>query len=125
MPYAIYGPGTHLLSDQTLLSKANSTNFEMCSTADGTAFDCASGRGATVWTAVFFLILGSFARGLGYTCYFVIGFPYLDDNLPKSKSPIYISIMQSIRLIGPASGFMLSAFCLSFYEDPWCKLLLA
>lgn len=29
--------------------------------------------------------------------------------------------MQAIRLIGPASGFMLSSFCLRMYENPFSK----
>ena len=94
----------------------------MCTVSDGAQYDCSNGQGATVWLAVFFLVLGSFARGLGYTAYFVIGFPYLDDNLKKRQTPLYLSIMQSIRLIGPATGYMLSAFCLRMYENPLSKL---
>lgn len=40
----------------------------------------ASSTSATIWPAVGFLLFGSFMRGLGYTCYIVIGLPYLDDN---------------------------------------------
>lgn len=31
---------------------------------------------------------------------------------------MYIAAMQCSRLIGPASGFLLSAYCLSWYENP-------
>lgn len=35
-----------------------------------------------------------------------------------------MSVMQAIRLIGPASGFMLSSFCLRMYENPFSKKIL-
>lgn len=95
----------------------------MCA-VEGHGMDCNGNQGATVWLAVFILFIGSFFRGIGFTCYFVIGFPYLDDNVSKKNSPLYMSVMQAIRLIGPASGFMLSAFCLRQYENPFCTTIL-
>lgn len=118
-PYFIYGPGTHLL-DASPLQARNGTNFEMCP-ADHSLEHCENNESATVWLAVVIFILGSWFRGMGYTCYFVVGLPYLDDNIKKEQSPMYISILQAIRLIGPACGFMLTSLCLSFYEDPFCK----
>jgi len=124
-PFFIYGSAKHLAIDEYGdeshfdLLQSNETRFEMCTTDNDPMHNCAKGEGATVWPAVVMLILGSFARGLGYTCYFVIGFPYLDDNVSKKSSPLYLCAMQAIRLIGPASGFMLSSFCLRMYENPF------
>lgn len=91
-PYFIYGPATHLLSSSEHAqanehlfggSYKNLTQFSMCS-PDAEPKECKNnGSGsssATVWPAVGFLLFGSFMRGLGYTCYIVIGLPYLDDN---------------------------------------------
>ena len=119
-PYFIYGPAKHLLSSS--LSSSNGTNFEMCSAIDYSTESCDNNQGATVWPAVIILVLGSWFRGMGYTCYFVVGLPYLDDNIKKESSAIMISIMQAIRLVGPACRFILGSFCLSFYEDPFCML---
>ncbi|KAJ6218400.1 hypothetical protein RDWZM_009557 [Blomia tropicalis] len=119
----LIGIAENLLDDDSpILSRylTNRTSYEMCS-SDRTPIDCTDNRGATVWFAVFVLFMGSFFRGIGFTCYFVIGFPYLDDNVSKKSSPIYMSVMQAIRLIGPASGFMLSSFCLRMYENPFYK----
>ena len=95
--------------------------LEMCS-VDGqnSNTDNCSGDN-TVWLAVLILFIGSFFKGIGFTCYFVVGFPYMDDNVSKKNSPLYMSVMQAIRLIGPASGFMLSSFCLRLYENPFSK----
>lgn len=134
LPFLIYGSTSHLqevVDDDSVefllplpFPSIKQNNFQMCPITDRSHLDCSSGQGATLWPAVCFLVIGSFARGLGYTCYFVIGFPYLDDNLKKKQTPMYLSIMQSVRLIGPALGYMLSAFCLSLYENPFGKLLL-
>ena len=67
-PYFIFGPATHFLRDESLLSRvaSNRTNFEMCA-IDGTDLDCANGKYATVWLAVVILFVGSFFRGIGFT----------------------------------------------------------
>lgn len=118
-PYFIYGPGTHLLENQAFFNiNSTSTNFEMCN-VDRPLEQCEDNQGVTVWPAVIIFILGSWFRGMGYTCYFVVGLPYLDDNIKKEQSPLYISMMHAIRLVGPAFGFMLASFCLSFYEQPF------
>ena len=92
-PYFIYGPGTHLLDKQLPQSAAfgglgsgflnKTTNLQFCADTDKHAEECAAGglaASATVWPAVACLLFGSFMRGLGYTCYVVVGLPYLDDN---------------------------------------------
>ncbi|KAH9403607.1 hypothetical protein TYRP_014791 [Tyrophagus putrescentiae] len=118
LPYFVYGHATRMLEDTSLLSKSNWTNFEMCNAPDQSPTDCSKDQGATIWPAVGILLFGSFVRGIGNTCYWVVAFPAIDDSLPKSKSPMYIAAMQCSRLIGPASGFLLSSYCLSWYENP-------
>ncbi|CAG2182014.1 unnamed protein product, partial [Oppiella nova] len=45
--------------------------------------------------------------------------PYIDDSVQKNNSPLYFSFLTSLRLIGPAGGFILSSFSLRFYENPF------
>jgi len=134
-PYFIYGPALHFLdSDITSGSMfgnlTGSSGMQMCQAFNGTGSSllgtaddpaCSNGRGNTVWPAENFLVCGSFFRGIGIPCYFVIGIPYLDDNVSKKHSPLFMGISQSVRLMGPAAGFMLCSFCLRFFEDPFCK----
>ncbi|OTF69716.1 solute carrier organic anion transporter family member 5A1-like, partial [Euroglyphus maynei] len=99
----------------------NRNTYQMCSdnNAEMNEMNCSDNHGHhTKWLAVVILFFGSFFRGIGFTCFFVIGFPYLDDNVGKKNSPMYMSIIQAIRLVGPASGYLLSSFCLRFYENP-------
>lgn len=96
------------------------SNAELCSAKEAECLDSSNDHfhGATVWPAVALLFCGSFFRGIGLTLYYVIGFPYIDDNVEKKKSPLYLCYMFAIRLVGPASGFILSGFCLKLYENP-------
>ena len=122
-PYFIYGPATHLLRDNSLLSEGltkNETKYELCP-AKPSDIDCADGNHSTVWTAVVLLWIGSCFRGLGLTCYYIIGMPYLDDNVSKKSSPLYMSCVVALRLIGPAAGLLLSSITMNYYENPFCK----
>lgn len=130
IPYYIYGARSHLanrdsgrsvFANSTVSSSANSaafSNFELCS-ADNADPECSSGAHATVILAVVIFWISSFLNGLGYTAFYTIGLPYIDDNIPKKNSAMYISFIASIRLCGPTLGFLLSSFCLSLYENPF------
>ncbi|KAG8199391.1 hypothetical protein JTE90_000260 [Oedothorax gibbosus] len=50
--------------------------------------------------------------------YYTVGTPYMDDNVKGKNSPFYLGITFSLRIIGPTLGFLLSSFCLKYYEDP-------
>ena len=122
IPYFIYGP-MDLTSNvaslvSTSLASSNNTLGQMCP-ADSVDLQCFDNQGATVWPAVIILFWASFFRGAGFTVFFVIAMPYLDDNVSKAKSPMFLGIMQAILLLGPATGFMVSAYFLNLYEDPW------
>ncbi|CAG2104430.1 unnamed protein product [Medioppia subpectinata] len=124
MPYMIYGPGTHLLTDDSLLSVTlakNETRYESCP-ADPTGIDCSGGKHSTVWPAFIIFLVGGAVKGFGYTTFWVIGTPYIDDNVSKNNSPMYLSVITSLRLIGPAGGFLLSGLALRFYENPFWML---
>jgi hypothetical protein len=123
LPYFIYGPATHLLHDDSLLSttlSANETRYELCPANNNDGTDCLTGKYSTNWVAVVILIFGSATRGVGFTAYFVVGLPYIDDFISKNSSPLYMSFLSAVRLIGPALGYLLSSLCLSYYENPFC-----
>lgn len=90
LPYFIYGPGLHLLTNTKVVS--NFTQYEVCS-LDQHKLDCEDGNHSTVILAVVILWLASFANGMGYTAFYTIGLPYIDDNVKKKNSPIYLSII--------------------------------
>lgn len=124
LPYFIYGPATHFVQDELLSSSSSSNqtnNFQMCHLEHFSSENCTDNRGSTVWPAVILFFVGNFIRGIGFATYYVIAMPFVDDNVPKKDSPLFLSVMQCILLIGPAGGFFFSAFCLRLYEDPWSE----
>ncbi|OTF76755.1 hypothetical protein BLA29_014285, partial [Euroglyphus maynei] len=84
---------------------------------DSNGYDNGGGR-STVIAAVVILWIACLLNGIGYTAFYTIGLPYVDDNIKKKNSPIYLSTISTIRLLGPTLGFTLSSISLQFYENP-------
>ncbi|XP_015782653.1 solute carrier organic anion transporter family member 2A1 [Tetranychus urticae] len=123
LPYLIYGPATHLLSAETLGIKSSSslnstTKYDLCSLSGKPETCQDADRHTFVVGAYALLWAGSFVNGLGNTAFWVVGVPYLDDNVEKKNSPVYFSTTMVIRYSGVALGFLLSSFSLSLYENP-------
>ncbi|KAG8187160.1 hypothetical protein JTE90_020037 [Oedothorax gibbosus] len=117
IPYFMYGPALHLLTRETF-ELGNNNKKEYC---DGIVPEenCERpGSSATV-PAVTILFIANFIWGFGNTAYYIIGTPYLDDNVRKKNAPVYFSAMAALRIFGPTLGFLLSSFCLKYYEDPF------
>ncbi|XP_027205344.2 solute carrier organic anion transporter family member 74D-like [Dermatophagoides pteronyssinus] len=131
MPYFIYGTATHLGSHgytNSSSSSSSSINYDLCSIIedssssscqlDANGNDNGGGGRSTVIAAVVILWIACLLNGLGYTAFYTIGLPYVDDNIKKKNSPIYLSTISTIRLLGPTLGFTLSSISLRFYENP-------
>lgn len=98
-PYFFFGTSDILLSSTSSDSKSQflsalptsngtSPKFEFC---DGQYDDCLN-RPSSFNIGAFMILAGaSFLNGIGYTSFWTIGLPYLDDNTKKGNSPIYIS----------------------------------
>ncbi|RWS11071.1 Solute carrier organic anion transporter family member 5A1-like protein [Dinothrombium tinctorium] len=122
MPYLIYGPALHFLQEDATtihssFSKANlenGENYEMCGE---NVEQCAKGHPFQMG-AYILLWIASFVNGLGYTTFWTIGLPYIDNNVKKKNSPIYLSVSTVVRLTGVTFGFFLSGFALRLYENP-------
>ncbi|XP_022653056.1 solute carrier organic anion transporter family member 4C1-like [Varroa destructor] len=64
------------------------------------------------------LFFGNFLNGIGGTVYYVLGTAYLDDNVKKKNSAIYLGGVYFVRMLGPVLGFMLSSRTLRQWESP-------
>lgn len=145
-PYLLYGAGTHLLSgvslsnlpNKYLKNLANSTKFDIC---DSSPEICTGEDPHHFQFGAYFLMwIGSFISGLGNTAIWTLALPYLDDNVSKKSSPIYLSkltVNLDVILIlndfyegttavlkfgGVMVGFFISSFSLRLYENPTSKL---
>lgn len=88
LPYFIYGPATHFLSKDT--SAFGSKKQEYCG-IEPVPEDCKNEGNTAMLPAVSVLFIANFINGFGYTAYYTIGTPYLDDNVKKKNSPMYFS----------------------------------
>lgn len=114
-PYFIYGPIINSGNDINFLIKPK---HEFCD-SESTKVNCDSTELSATIPAVSIFFIASFINGFGYTAFYTIGTPYLDDNVKKKNSPLYFSAMFALRIFGPSVGFLLSSFCLKFYENPF------
>lgn len=101
LPYAIYGPNvlaghsTSIVNSNTNQTKTT-VNYEFCSAENSE--DCSESsvsQHTTVWFAYCIIWISAFLYGIGHCVFFTLLLPYLDDNLDKRKSPIYISGLSS------------------------------
>ncbi|XP_077564425.1 solute carrier organic anion transporter family member 74D-like [Haemaphysalis longicornis] len=105
LPYAIFGPGTHLLKH------AGGTPGSMGATPLQFCADSESGRDLlsptdhcatrdsdwSTFVAVGLLITANFLNGLaGVACY-VVGTTYMDDNVKRKNSALYFGAIQVLR----------------------------
>lgn len=47
-----------------------------------------------------------------------LGTAYMDDNIQKSKTPLYISASYCMRMLGPALGYSVASYSLNQYIEP-------
>lgn len=70
-------------------------------------------------TPLVLIFLSQFFLGIGNSLYFSLGQSYLDDNVPKTSTPLLLGIALSLRMLGPVFGFILGFLALQIYIDPW------
>ncbi|KAH8372105.1 hypothetical protein KR093_010088, partial [Drosophila rubida] len=64
---------------------------------------------------IFFASLLS--SGIGQTAVSTLGIPYIDDNVGSKQSPMYMAVTIGMRILGPASGFIVGSFCTRWYVN--------
>ncbi|GBL94477.1 Solute carrier organic anion transporter family member 4A1 [Araneus ventricosus] len=88
VPYFIYGPALHFLERQNL--GADQKKREFCDSHIKEE-RCDGLNSSPTLLVVCILFLANLLCGFGYTAYYTIGAPYLDDNVRKKNSPMYFS----------------------------------
>ncbi|XP_037298489.1 solute carrier organic anion transporter family member 74D-like [Manduca sexta] len=97
-------PVCNLYNNMTFCDRAQQINTETRSSITAVVIP---------WLFVCLLVVG-----VGQTGIATLGIPYVDDNVGSRQSPLYMAITIGIRVIGPALGFLLGAFCTRIYVNP-------
>lgn len=66
---------------------------------------------------LFIFCLGQWISGCGSTIIWTIAYPYLDENVSPTASPIYIGVFGALASTGPGVGYLLGGAFLNFYVD--------
>lgn len=89
VPYFMYGPALHFLTRETFGAEKKQQE-EFCESGIRDE-DCDSPGNASTLPAISIFFLANLLCGFGYSAYYTIGAPYLDDNVRKKNSPMYFS----------------------------------
>ncbi|KAH8269635.1 hypothetical protein KR018_010959 [Drosophila ironensis] len=77
------------------------------------------------WVPQVFLFVAQLISGVGQALFYTLGIAYMDDNGTKSKTPAMLSLSTFLRMLGPAIGYSLAAFCLRLYIEPSLEPLIS
>ncbi|XP_056271715.1 solute carrier organic anion transporter family member 3A1 [Pseudoliparis swirei] len=88
------------------------------SSADAQQAEDAVCNNRTNTNMMYLLLIGAqVLLGIGATPVQPLGVAYIDDHVKKKDSSLYIGILFSTLVFGPACGFILGSFCTKFYVD--------
>ncbi|XP_076813340.1 solute carrier organic anion transporter family member 5A1-like [Clavelina lepadiformis] len=89
------------------LCTANRTNT--------TEFQCEAQEANTLYLLLF--VLSNMIMGIGSTPIYTLGSTFIYDSVPKDDASLYVSSLYAIGAVGPAAGYLLGGFFLTFYVD--------
>ncbi|KAL3221320.1 hypothetical protein MRX96_050264 [Rhipicephalus microplus] len=82
-----------------------------------TGFSSSCTKTGSIRNYRFILMAGQLISGLGATPINTVTIAYLDENLPRRQSSLYIGIFNSMTIVGPAVGFIVGGYTLTYYVD--------
>ncbi|XP_042554510.1 solute carrier organic anion transporter family member 3A1 isoform X2 [Dipodomys spectabilis] len=75
-------------------------------------------RNRTATNMMYLLLIGAqVLLGIGATPVQPLGVSYIDDHVRRKDSSLYIGILFTMLVFGPACGFILGSFCTKIYVD--------
>ena len=107
LPHFIFGPYQY----SSALNTSSICNETVTPGCNGGTTNSMSG------VYLFIFCLGQWVSGCGSTIIWTIAYPYLDENVSPTASPIYIGAFGALASMGPGIGYLLGGAFLNFYVD--------
>ncbi|CAB3384981.1 Hypothetical predicted protein [Cloeon dipterum] len=121
LPHFVAGPlrdlgaeqrGTCFLPDA--FGNASTSGLDEC---DSDNSEKSYGQSGFYVRAFWFFFIGQLLHGAGASPLYTLGVTYIDENVSKKMSSVYIGIFYTMAILGPALGFVLGGQLLSVYTD--------
>ncbi|XP_053675712.1 solute carrier organic anion transporter family member 4A1 [Anopheles nili] len=133
LPHFLVGPYRATTSDQnvcvvaSLLANGTSGSVEALTELTGCGHDTVSptANGGHVpapdsenlsWN-VWFFFTAQLLLGAGASPLYTLGVTYIDENVSKKMSSVYLGIYYTMAVVGPAAGYVIGGQLLLFYTD--------
>lgn len=85
------------------------------STVSSCTFDDENDSNSEFYLAIFFI--AQLVQGAGAAPFYTLGVTYLDENVSKKMSSVYLGIYYTTAVIGPALGYVIGGELLKIYTD--------
>ncbi|XP_075543868.1 uncharacterized protein LOC142578356 [Dermacentor variabilis] len=114
---ATVGVGNLIVAMVHFLSPPYRLAHVVADTCPMTDVESLCGSSGSIRNFRFMLMVGQLISGLGSAPINTVAVAYIDENLPKRKSVLYIAIFNGVTIIGPCIGFIVGGYTLSYYVD--------
>ncbi|XP_035304859.1 solute carrier organic anion transporter family member 1B3 [Cricetulus griseus] len=76
--------------------------------------DCEKASKSHMWI---YVLMGNMLRGIGETPIVPLGVSYIDDFAPEGHSSVYLGLLNTVAMVGPVLGFLMSSVFAQMYVD--------
>ena len=109
LPQLIVGEYEPMIALSTDLCDSNQTLID----SEDSLGNCRN----SVWYNTMVFVLGQLMIGAGASPIYNLGSAYLDENVTRKNSGVYLGIYYAFATLGPGIGFLLGGYFLSIYID--------
>ncbi|KAI4497175.1 hypothetical protein M0802_007659 [Mischocyttarus mexicanus] len=116
-PHYLIGPYRGGQQSENICQKATnvSTGTVSCSDANGQPVDDQQEPYSGMYLTIF--LVAQLLHGAGAAPFYTLGVTYLDENVSKKMSSVYLGIYYTMAVIGPALGYVVGGELLKLYTD--------
>ncbi|KAK3926220.1 Solute carrier organic anion transporter family member 4A1 [Frankliniella fusca] len=114
-PHFLVGPYRVASQQQDTCSLGNSTVSSSPGECDAAAQQPSSSSDGHLYLWLF--LLGQLLHGAGSAPLFTLGVTFIDENVSKKMSSVYLGVFYTMAVVGPAMGYVLGGQLLRIYTD--------